>query len=74
MGVSNNFSKDPAPRLLYKVFFMLNSTEHEIYSAHAYSNSSCSNQQSMKFILLINSSSCWHFNKYKQDKFHAQLS
>ena len=41
----------------YKTFFMLNSAEHEIFSANKYEN--------------VNNS--WHFHFYKQRNFHAQL-
>ena len=40
-----------------KHFFMLNSAEHEIFSANKYENANKS----------------WHFHIYKQRKFHSQL-
>ena len=67
----------------YKKIFKLNSTEHEISTAHkklkyrqmkkflAFSLSD------VVFIMLINAknaNNCWHFNIYQQDKFCAQLS
>ena len=36
----------------YKTFFMLNSTEDEIFSAHKCENAN----------------NCWHFNIYEQEK------
>ena len=41
----------------YKTFFMLNSAEHEIFSANKYENAN----------------NIWHFHIYKQRKSHAQL-
>ena len=41
----------------YTTFFMLNSAEHEIFSAHKYENANY----------------CWNFHIYWQRKFHAQL-
>ena len=41
----------------YKTFSMLNSAEHEIFSANKYENANNS----------------WHFHIYKQGNFHAQL-
>ena len=40
-----------------KTFFMLNSTEHELYPV----------------LKCLNANNCWHFNIYEQDKFRAQL-
>ena len=45
----------PRPRG-YKTFFMLNSAEHEIFSANKYENAN----------------NGWHFHIYYQRKFHAQ--
>ena len=45
--------------------FMLNSTEHNISTAHK--TKIPTNED---FLAL----SCWHFNIYEQDKFRAQLS
>ena len=39
------------------MFFVLNSAEHEIFSANKYENANY----------------CWHFHIYKQRNFHAQL-
>ena len=47
-----SFTQTDRPRD-YKTFFMLNSTEHEIYHAHKCSNAN----------------NCWHFNIYKHDKY-----
>ena len=41
----------------YKTFFMLNSAEHEIFSANKYENANNN----------------WHFHIYWQRNFHAQL-
>ena len=41
----------------YKTFFMLNSAEHEIFSANKHENANNS----------------WHFHIYQQRTFHAQL-
>ena len=56
----------------YKTFFMLDSTEHEISTAHKTKMQekigiSCSH-------LMYLSCNCWHFNIYEQYKFHTQLS
>ena len=40
-----------------KTFFMLNSTEHEMFSAHNYENAN----------------NIWHFHSYEQRIFYAQL-
>ena len=61
---------------------MLKSIEHEIPTPHKRSNGE--NKDISCFIILgfcinsanksKNANNCWHFNIYKQDKFHAQLS
>ena len=40
-----------------KLFFMLDSAEHEIFSANKYENAN----------------NCWHFHIYQHRKFRAQL-
>ena len=65
----------------YKTFFVLSLVEHKILNAHKDKNIkkfsfSDSDKRRMLFFLLINVKmpSCWHFNIYEQEKFHAQLS
>ena len=54
---SKGFNCDLKPGSeVIKLFFMLNSDEHEIFSANKYENANNS----------------WHFHIYKQRKFHAQ--
>ena len=43
--------EQPGPEVI-KLFFMLNSTEHEIFPAHKCKNAN----------------KCWHFNIYEQKK------
>ena len=58
----------PGPEVI-KLFFILNSTEHEISTAHK-------SLSDVVFIMLImlKCQHCWHFNIYELDKFCAQLS
>ena len=70
----------------YESFFMLNSTEHKISTAHKklqYRQMKTFLALSLSdviFIMLIHVKmptivgKCWHFNIYEQDKFRAQLS
>ena len=64
----------------YKTFFMLNSTEHELLiKAKIQANEEVSCFKSLRCCIYhayrcLNANKCWHFNIYKQDKFHAQLS
>ena len=59
---------------------MLNSTEHEISTAHKTKFGQvkmflASSLSDIVFIMLINvKNNCWHFNIYEQDKFRAKLS
>ena len=62
---------------------MLNSTEHEISTAHKkikyrqIKKFLALSFSDVVFIMLINvkmPTSCWHFNIYEHDKFRAQLS
>ena len=62
----------------YKTLFMLNSFEYEFFHAHKYKNikkfgfyQAQIRLECFFFYPLIN---CWHFNIYKQEKIHAQLS
>ena len=65
----------------YQTFFMLNSTEHEISTAHkripksedvsCFKSLRCGIYHAYK---CLNANKCWHFNIYEQDKFLAQLS
>ena len=58
---------------------MLNSTEHEILNAHKYENikklSIIQAPISLEAIFPAqkgwNANSCWHFNIYEQENFHA---
>ena len=47
----------PGPEII-KLFFMLNSTEHEIFPAHKCENAN----------------NCWHFNIYEKGKYHFRLT
>ena len=49
-------NKTPDPEVM-KLFFMLDSAEHEIFSANKYENANNS----------------WHFHIYLQRYFHAQI-
>ena len=62
----------------YKTFFVLNSTEHEISTAH---KNVITDKLRSVFALSLSdvvfnmlANDCWHFNIYEQDKFRAQLS
>ena len=59
----------------YKTCFMLNSTEHEISTAHkevsGFKSLRCCIYHANK---CLNANNCWHFDIYEQDKFRAQLS
>ena len=58
---------------------MLNSTEHEISTAHKIkipTNEEVSSFKSLRCCIypankFKNANNCWHFNIYVQDKFHA---
>ena len=66
----------------YKTCFMLNSTEHEISTAHKSkipANKEVSCFKSLRCCIYhankcLNANNCWHFDIYEQDKFRAQLS
>ena len=62
---------------------MLNSAEHGISKAKKYENikkiSIFQDQISLKCCFFpahkcYNANTCWHFNSYEQEKFHAQLN
>ena len=65
-----------------KLFFMLNSTEHEIQQlikTKMPTNKEVSCFKSLRCCIYhankcLNANNCWHFNIYEQEKFHAQLS
>ena len=61
----------------YSTFFMLNSTEREISTAHKTkipTNEEVSCFKSLRCCIYHAYKYCWHFKIYEQDKFCAQLS
>ena len=63
----------------YKTFFMLNSTEHEISTAHKNKNTNKKEVSCFKSFkcCIYHANKCLngrHFNIYKHDKFRAPLS
>ena len=76
-----NYRIGQGPEII-KLFFMLNSIEHEFLNTHEYKNIKKfvflgSDKPSMLCfppINVKNANNCWHFKIYEQEKFHAQLS
>ena len=68
---------------VYKTFFMLNSTKHEIFKGLKYKNiKKCRFFFRLRYAANAtfpahkckNANNCWHFNIYEQEKFHVHLS
>ena len=56
----------------YKTFFVLNSTEHEIFSADKYENANISHDE-YENANISHENISWHFHIHKHRKFHTPL-
>ena len=75
------FTDETARPRSYKTFFILNSTEHEISTAHKTKIPTFKEVSCFQFLRCIylankckNANNCWNFNIIEQFEFHAQLS